>query len=441
MLWEMDIMSDAVLVIGGGIAGIQASLDLADMGKHVYLVEKSPSIGGRMAQLDKTFPTNDCSICILAPKMADCYDHPNTTILTYSEVKEITGSAGDFTVKVLKKARYVDERKCTGCGECTEKCPAKAPDLFNMGLGTRKAAYLYFLQAVPRVALIDREYCIRMTKGLTKDGKPRCGVCKDVCQAGAIDFDQQDEEITLNVGAIIIATGFDPYDPTSLTEYGYRRYKNVVTAMEYERLICASGPTGGHLKRLSADGRDPKTIAFIQCVGSRDLHHNKYCSSVCCMHSTKEAILASEHDPEIHSYIFYIDIRASGKGFQNYIARAEKEYNVTYIRSRVAEITQDAEENPVIWYEDTNSRQVKSMTVDLVVLATCMVPRTDAVGIAAITRTALDEYKFFQTSPLAPVDTTIPGIFACGYCQGPMDIPESVAQASAAAARAAEVVS
>jgi len=433
-------MSDSVLVIGGGIAGIQAAFDLAEMGRKVYLVEKSPSIGGRMAQLDKTFPTNDCSICILAPKMADCYDHPNTTVLTYSEVKEVTGSAGDFTVKVLKKARYVDEKKCTGCGTCTEKCPAKVPDEFNMGLGTRKAAYLYFLQAVPRVALIDREHCIRITRGPTKDGKPRCGVCINVCEAGAIDFEQKDEEITLKVGAIVIATGFDPYDPTPLTEYGYRRYKNVVTAMEYERLVCASGPTGGHLKRLSADGRDPKTIAFIQCVGSRDLHHNKYCSSVCCMHSTKEAILAREHDPEIRSYIFYIDLRASGKGFQNYIARAEREYNVTYIRSRVAEIAQDSEENPVIWYEDTSSQEVKSMTVDLAVLATCLVPRRDAGPLAKVVGVALDEYNFFQTALFSPVDTTIPGIFTCGYCQGPLDIPESVAQASAAAARAAETL-
>ena len=434
-------MSDAVLVIGGGIAGIQAALDLADMGKKVYVVEKSPSIGGRMAQLDKTFPTNDCSICILAPKMADCYDHPNTEVLTYSEVKEISGQAGDFTVKVLKKARYVDPKKCTGCGECTEKCPTKASDEFNVGLGQRKAAHLYFLQAVPRVALIDRNACIRITKGPTKEGKPRCGLCIDVCQAGAIDFDQQDEEITLKVGAIIIATGFDPFDPTPLTEYGYGKYKNVVTAMEYERLICAAGPTGGHLHRLSEDQRDPKALAFIQCVGSRDLHHCKYCSSVCCMHATKEAILAREHDPEITSYIFYMDIRASGKGFQNYVIRAEKEYNVQYIRSRVAEITQDSEENPVIWYEDTASREVKSMTVDMVVLSTCMVPRADAADLAKIAGVALDEYNFVETSSLSPVDTTVPGVFACGYCQGPMDIPESVAQASAAAARAAETVS
>jgi len=434
-------MRDSVLVIGGGIAGIQAALDLADMGKHVYVVEKTPSIGGRMAQLDKTFPTNDCSICILAPKMADCYDHPNTTVLTYAEVKEISGRAGDFRVKVLKKARYVDEKKCTGCGECTVKCPKKVPDEFNVGLRERKAAYLYFLQAVPRVATIDRDACIRITKGPTKSGKPRCGLCVEACQAGAVDFDQQDEEIILEVGAIILATGFDVFDPSPLTEYGYGRFKNVVTAMEYERLICASGPTGGHLHRLSEDHRDPKSLAFVQCVGSRDLHYHAYCSSVCCMHATKEAILAREHDPQIESTIFYMDLRASGKGFQNYVRRAEKEYGVTYVRSRVSEITQDGLENPVIWYEDTRTREVKRMTVDMVVLATCMAPRADVVQMARITGVALDEYRFVKTLPSSPVDTTVPGIFACGFCQGPMDIPESVAQASAAAARAAEIVS
>ena len=434
-------MSDSVLVIGGGIAGIQAALDLAEMGIQVYLMEKTPSIGGRMAQLDKTFPTNDCSICILAPKMADCYDHPNTRVLTYSEVKAISGRAGDFGVKVLKKARYVDEKKCTGCGECTVKCPAKAPDAFNVGLGTRKAAHLYFLQAVPRVATIDRDHCIRIVKGPTKSGKPRCGLCIEACQAGAVDFDQKDEEIELRVGSIILATGFDPFDPTPMTEYGYGRIKNVVTAMEYERLICASGPTGGHLHRLSGDGRDPKTLAFVQCVGSRDLHHYKYCSSVCCMHATKEAILAREHDPGISSHIFYMDLRASGKGFQNFVIRAEKEYNVHYIRSRVSEITQDAAENPVIWFGCPRTREVRSMTVDMAVLATCMVPRADAAGIAGIAGVVLDEYDFIRTAPSSPVDTTVPGIFACGFCQGPMDIPESVAQASAAAARAAETVS
>lgn len=427
-------MPKDVLVIGGGIAGIQASLDLADMGKHVFLVEKTPSLGGRMAQLDKTFPTNDCSICILAPKMADCFAHPNIDVLTYSQVNKVTGLAGDFTVRVLRKARFVDERKCTGCGVCIEKCPQKVPDEFNAGLGIRKAIYLYFLQAVPRVAVIDRDHCIKLIKG-------KCGACEKFCEAGAVNFDQKDEEVSLNVGAIIIATGFDPYDPSSIPGYGYGRFKNVVLSLEYERLICASGPTGGLLKRLSPDGSDPEKIAFIQCVGSRDLRRNEYCSSVCCMHATKEAMLAKEHDPDVHSFIFYTDLRASGKGFQDYITRAEKEYNVTYIRGRVAEITQDSEENPIIWYEDTRSRKVNNMMVDLAVLATCLVPRWDAGELAGATGVELDECNFIKTEPFSPVETTVPGIFVCGYCQGPLDIPESVVQASAAAARASEVVS
>jgi heterodisulfide reductase subunit A len=447
MLWKKKPMNSnvitseakqSVLVIGGGIAGMQASIDLAEMGFKVYLVEKSPSIGGRMAQLDKTFPTNDCSICILAPKMADCNDHPNVNVITCSEVKEVKGKAGDFKVKVLKKARLVDEKKCTGCGQCAEKCPTKVPDEFNMGLGTRKAAYLYFLQAVPRVALIDRDHCVRITKGPTKDGKPRCGICIDVCQAGAIDFEQKDEELELNVGAIVVATGFDPYDPSPLTEYGYGRFKNVITALEFERVICASGPTGGHLKRLSKDSKEPKKIAFIQCVGSRDVNYNKYCAAVCCMHSTKEAILSREHDPEVQSFIFYTDIRASGKGFQDYVARAEREYGVTYIRGRVGKIDEDSDENLVVHYADTLAREVKTMQVDLVVLATCLVPRKEAVELARVIGIQVDENEFFRSDPFSSTEAEVPGIFLCGYCQGPKDIPESVTQASAAAMKAAE---
>jgi heterodisulfide reductase subunit A len=434
---EDEAMS-MVLVIGGGIAGIQAALDLAETGFKVYLVEKSPSIGGRMAQLDKTFPTNDCSICILAPKISDCNDHPNINVLTYSEVKEVKGEAGDFRVKVLRKARLVDEKKCTGCGVCAEKCPVKVPDEFNMGLGTRRAAYLYFLQAVPRVAVIDREHCVRITKGPTKGGKPRCGVCTDACQAGAIDFGQQDEELELNAGAIIVAIGFDPYDPTPLTEYGYGKFKNVLTALEFERLICASGPTGGVLKRLSPDGREPRRIAFIQCVGSRDLKHNQYCAAVCCMHAIKEAILAREHDPKVKSFIFYTDIRASGKGFQDYVLRAEQGYGVTFIRGRVGRIGLDSNENLFIHYENTLAGKVEIMPVDLAILATCLVPRKDASLVANILGIQTDENKFFQSHPFSPTESGVPGIFLCGCCEGAKDIPESVTQASAAAMKAAE---
>ena len=433
-------MSDSILVVGGGIAGIQASIDLAEMGFKVHLVEKSPSIGGRMAQLDKTFPTNDCSICILAPKMADCNDHPSIDVMTCSELISVAGKPGEFKVRVLKKARLVDEKKCTGCGECTEKCPTKVPDEFNMGLGMRKAAYLYFLQAVPRVALIDRDHCVRITKGPTKDGKPRCGICIDTCQAGAIDFDQHDEEIELDVGAIVVAIGFDPYDPSVLEEYGYGRFKNVVTAMEFERIICASGPTGGHLVRLSKDGEEPKRIAFIQCVGSRDVNHNKYCAAVCCMHATKEAILSSEHDPDVTSVVFYTDVRASGKGFQDYVARAEREYGVSYIRGRVGRIEEDSEQNLVVHYADTVGGGVESMEVDMVVLSTCLVPRKEAPELGRVIGIDVDENGFFKSDPFSPTQTEAPGVFVCGYCENPKDIPESVTEASAAAMRAAEFI-
>ncbi|MDI6704388.1 MAG: CoB--CoM heterodisulfide reductase iron-sulfur subunit A family protein [bacterium] len=424
-------MPKDVLVIGGGVSGIQASLDLADMGLKVHLVEKLPSIGGRMAQLDKTFPTNDCSICILAPKMADCFGHENINTLTFSEVREVSGREGDFKVRVVKKARGVDETLCTGCGECIEKCPVKVPDEFNMGLSERKAIYLYFLQAVPRIATIDRDNCLMITKG-------KCGICKKVCQRGAVDYDQKDKEITLQVGAIIVAVGFDPYDPRNTSQYGYGRCKNVITALEYERLICASGPTGGHLVRPS-DHKEANKIGYVQCVGSRDVRKNPYCSSVCCMHSTKEAILAQEHNPGVECFVFYTDIRAPGKDFQRYIKRGMAEYGVIYIRGRVAEIIQDEDENPVILYENTETDKVEHMKLDLVVLATSLVPRHGINEFANLLGVDLDNFGFIKTDPFNTVITTREGIFACGYCQSPQDIPESVAQASGAAEKAAEI--
>jgi heterodisulfide reductase subunit A len=422
-----------VLVIGGGVAGIQAALDLGDMGMQVHLVEKKPSIGGRMAQLDKTFPTNDCSLCILAPKMAECSRHPNVTLHTNSEVKSVAGSAGAFTVEVLKRARFVKESVCTGCLECTQKCPTKVPDEFDLGLRMREAVYTYFMQAVPAVASIDRENCLYLTKG-------RCGICKRVCQPGAIDYEQSDLEISLDVSAIVVATGFDPFDPAVVKPYGYGKYRNVITSMEYERLISASGPTGGHLWRQS-DREPVKKLAFLQCVGSRDLKHNRFCSSVCCMYATKEAILANEHDHEVQSTIFYTDLRAAGKGFQEYVTRAEREYKVSFVRARVAEITQDEQERPVIVYENMESpTPMGRETVDLAVLAISLAPRRGAQELADVLGIELDEYNFIKTDPFEMADTTRPGVFACGYCRGPADIPESVAQASGAAARAAEAV-
>ena len=422
----------AALVVGGGIGGIQAALDLADMGIHVHLVERLPSIGGRMAQLDKTFPTNDCSTCILSPKMNDCAHHRNITLHTYAEITALSGEAGDFTVTVLKHPRYVDESKCTGCGECERKCPSKAPDAFDVGLRDRKAIYLYFPQAVPQVMTIDPDHCVYLQRG-------KCGACVKVCETGAIDFTQEAQEITLRVGAVTVATGFDFFDPRGLTQFGYERCPNVITALEYERLISASGPTDGHLRRRS-DDQPVQRVGFIQCVGSRDVRHQLFCSSVCCMHSSKQAVLAAEHQPGVECTVFYTDFRASGKGFREYVARAEDEYGVRYVRSRVARIDEDENQNPVIHYEDTESSRPARMTVDLAVLATSLIPRPDTSELAGILGIDLDSHGFVKTEPFAPVDTTRSGIFAAGCCRGPFDIPETVMQASAAAARAARVV-
>jgi heterodisulfide reductase subunit A len=421
-----------VLVIGGGIAGIQASLDLAEIGVHVHLVEKSPSIGGHMAQLDKTFPTNDCSTCILSPKMVDCARHPNITIHTLSEVQSVRGEAGDFVAQVFKKARYVDESACTACGDCAQVCPIVKRDEFQMGLSTRRAIYIPFAQAVPQAYLVNRDDCLG-------DDPIVCGRCIETCQKQCIDFDMQDEVVELPVAAIILAVGMGTFDPVALTEYGYTRYENVITGLEFERLICASGPSGGHLIRLT-DRREPKNIGFIQCVGSRNLKYQRFCSSVCCMHATKEAILAREHIPDVKSYIFYTDLRASGKGFRAYIDRARREYDVEYIRSRVARIEEDGNGNLIFHYEDAATSRPQQMTVDLAVLATSLIPGPGVAVLARVLDLELDEYGFFRTNPFSPTDTTREGVYTCGGCRGPSDIPQAVAQASGAAARAAQYV-
>jgi len=429
----MSLEKPAVLVVGGGIAGIQASLDLANRGFNVYLVEKSPSIGGRMAQLDKTFPTMDCSICILAPKMIDCSHHPNVHLLTYSEVKKVKGSVGNFLVAVLKKPRYVDEAKCTGCGICAQHCPVEVPNEFDEGHGMRKAIYIPFPQAVPRIMTVDEDNCLK------------CGLCEKVCEAEAVDLDQQPEEVELNVGAIIIAVGFDLFDPSGILTYGYGRYKNVITALELERLLSASGPTGGHLIRPS-DGKIPRKIAFVQCIGSRDKRFgNTYCSSICCKYSVKDAVLIKEHTPDAEVCIFYIDLRAFGRGFQEFINRAKTEYGIRFIRSSPGEITEDpTTKNPELWYEDTVAGTVENLAFDLVVLCPALVPRRDAKDLAKVLGVEVDNYGFFKASDdmINPVDTTVPGIFACGYCLGPKtgDIPDSIMQGSATAARVAEVM-
>jgi len=424
-------MDGAVLVIGGGVAGIQASLDLADKGVTVYLIEKQASIGGRMAQLDKTFPTNDCSICILAPKMADCYGHPNINVLTKSELVGLDGDAGNFKAKVLKKARYVDIEKCTGCGDCVEKCPTKdIPNEYEQGLNTRKAIYMEFLQAVPRAAVIDPDNCKMLTEN-------KCGVCAKVCQRDAIDYDMKDEVIELDVASVVVATGFDVWDPSEAPEYGYGKIPNVYTAMEYERLINAAGPTGGHIKRRS-DEKEPDKIALIQCVGSRNLQlGHPYCCAVCCMHSTKEAMLAREHYDNVKSTIFYKDMRACAKGFNEYVDRAKRDYDVEYINSDGTVQDQTPEGNPIVAYDVHG--QAKRQDFDIVVLATTLLPNKTNPGLAQVLGVELDEFGFIKITDnaTAPVSTTRPGVYAAGYCSGPADIPESVAMGSAAASKAA----
>jgi heterodisulfide reductase subunit A len=429
-------MHNSVLVVGGGIAGIQASLDLANRGTRVYLVEELPSIGGRMAQLDKTFPTLDCSICILAPKMIECLRHPNISLMTYSEVKEVSGDAGDFKVRILKKPRYVETEKCTGCGTCMEKCPVKVPREFDMGLGIRKAIYMPFKQAVPLVATIEPENCLYFTKSI-------CKVCEKICPSKAINYEQKAEETTVKVSSIILATGFDVYDPVAMSEYGYRRFKNVIQSLEFERMISASGPTGGHLLR-PADGKEPKRVVFVQCVGSRSQHGElPYCSSVCCVYATKESILIKEHVPDTEVYIMYIDMRAVGKGFQEFVDRAKDEYGVKYIKAHPGGIAEDPVTKSLqIYYEDMPTGEMKKLDADMVVLCPALIPKEDNKKIAEIAGLELDEHRFFKSKDklLAPVDTNVPGIYVCGYCQCPKDIPESVAQASGAAARAAETI-
>jgi heterodisulfide reductase subunit A len=422
-------MKDSVLVIGGGIAGIQASLDLAEKGLNVYLVEKSPSIGGRMAQLDKTFPTNDCSICILAPKMIDCFNHPDITVYAYSEVTEVSRYGGSFQVRIVTRPRYVDEEKCNGCGDCIQACPFRSRDIFNAGLGSGRSLHFFFPQAVPRVPLIDLDTC------------NRCGNCVAACSAGAIDLDQEPTEFSRDVKAIIVATGLDVFDPSSIPEYGYGEYPNVITSIQYERLINASGPTGGRLIRVS-DGRPVKRLAFIQCVGSRDTRNNPYCSAICCMFSTKSATLAREHDPGIENFIFYTELQASGKRFQEFTERGKSEYGIQYIPAKPGEIREDADNNPVLWYYDRTTSEVKKMTVDMVVLAVALQPSHGSGRLARVLGIDVDPNGFFSCKDVlfAPSDTDVPGIFICGYGRRPMDITDAVIDASGASARAAEYI-
>jgi heterodisulfide reductase subunit A len=430
-------MGQSVLVVGGGIAGIEAALKCADAGKKVYLVEKSPSIGGHMAQFDKTFPTLDCSQCILTPKMVEVSRNENIELLDYSEVKDISGHVGDFKVTVHRKPRYVDTTKCTGCAICSTKCPGKAPDEFNLGMNKRKSIYIPFPQAIPLKAVIDRDSCLYFQKNI-------CKVCVKFCSANAIDFNQKAEERTLEVGAVILTTGFKTFDAARAPEYGYGRFPNVITSLEFERMTSASGPTAG--KVLMKDGKEPRSVAIVHCVGSRNINNNIYCSKICCMQSLKHAHLLKEHVPGVTVYDFFIDLRAGGKGYEEFYRRVMEEGTIM-IRGRPAYVT-DVPVDPsekgklVLVAEDTVLSSVKRYPVDMVVLSVGLEAADDSKDLArtfTCSRTA-DGFFLEKHPKLAPVATPTAGVFIAGACQGPKDIPESVAQAAGAAAEALSIM-
>ncbi len=418
----------AVMVVGGGVAGIQASLDIADSGFKVYLVEQGSSIGGVMAQLDKTFPTNDCSMCILSPKLVATGRHPNITILTNADILGLNGEAGNFEVTLRKRSRYIIEDKCNGCGICAQKCPIEAVDGFNEGMANRGAIYVEYPQAVPLKYKIDRDKCIG------------CGTCYEICKARAIAYDQNDTETKLNVGSIILAPGFEPFDARLKSEYGYGRYPNVVNSIEFERILSASGPYGGFVLRPS-DGEIPKRIAFIQCVGSRDVPlGNSYCSAACCMYGIKEAVIAKEHTPiNLAATIYYMDIRSYGKEFDAYRNRAEEEYGVKFVRSRVAGVTEDSLTNNLLVHY-VKDETPKTDEFDMVVLSIGMLPPKNVETLAKNMGIKLNRHNFCETQGFTPMETSRPGVFVCGAFSEPKDIPESVAQASGAAAKAMSVI-
>ena len=420
------------LVIGGGIAGIQTALDIADAGFEVDIVEKKPTIGGKMTQIDKTFPTLDCAACILTPKMVEAAQNEKIRIYSYSEVEAVKGFVGSFHVTIRKKARYVKEDVCTGCGLCTEKCPQKkVPNDFNLGLDTRRAIYIPFAQAVPKVATIDPDYC-----SMLKNGK--CGVCTKVCTAGAIDYKQQDEHIEREYGAIVVATGFDPISLEKFDEFAYSKSPDVVSSLEFERLMNAAGPTGGTLLRPS-DGAHPKTIVFVQCVGSRCDGGEKgkpYCSKICCMYTAKHAMLCREKYPDTDVYVFYIDVRTPGKNFDEFYRRAVEEYGVHYIKGMVGKVVPEGGKLKVQASDLIGNRQLH-IDADMVVLAAAIEPDQSARPLATMLTASMDTNDFFTEAhpKLRPVESPTAGVFLSGACQGPKDIPETVAQAGAAASK------
>ena len=419
------------LVIGGGIAGIQAALDIAEAGYQVDIVEKKATIGGRMSQLDKTFPTLDCSACILTPKMVDCAQNENIDIISYAEIEAVKGFVGNFSVTIKKKARYVDETKCTGCKLCMEKCPSKKGlNEFNMNLNTRPAIYIPFAQAIPNVAVIDPEQCIKLKTG-------KCGLCQKMCSAGAINYEQKDELIERQYGAIVVATGFRPISLEAFNEYGYADTADVITSLELERLMNAAGPTNGTLL-CPSDKRHPKVITFIQCVGSRDVSGcgKPYCSKICCMYTAKHAMLIREKYPDTQVNVFYIDVRTPGKNYDEFYRRAVEQYDVNYIKGMVGKVYNENGKLMVQGSDLLNNEQIV-IESDLVVLATAIEPEPSVRKIATLLTTSIDTNNFLTEAhpKLRPVESPTAGVYLAGVVQGPRDIPETVSMASACAAK------
>ena len=421
------------LVIGGGIAGIQTALDIADAGFPVDIVETKPTIGGKMAQLDKTFPTLDCAACILTPKMVDVAQNDKIRIFSYSEVTEVGGFVGNFEVTIKKRARFVKEDICTGCGACTEKCPMKkVPNEFNLGMDERRAIYIPFAQAVPKVATIDPRYCLKLKSG-------KCGLCSKVCTAGAIDYEAKDEFIKEKYGAIVVATGYNPISMDKFDEFAYSQSMYVITSLEFERLTNAAGPTAGKLLRPS-DGVHPHTIVFVQCVGSRceacAEKGKEYCSKICCMYTAKHAMLTRDKYPDTDVYVFYIDVRTPGKNFDEFYRRAVEEYGVHYIKGMVGKVSPEGNKLKVQASDLLANKQLH-IDADLVVLAAAIEPDKSARPLATMLTASMDTNDFFTEAhpKLRPVESPTAGVFLSGACQGPKDIPETVSQAGAAASK------
>ncbi len=428
---EAEVAREA-LVIGGGVAGLAAALDLAEKGIKVHLVERSPTVGGLMALLDRVFPTGDCSLCILTPMMAEAEAHPIIDIHTTSEVVEVSGSIGDFRVRVRRSPRYVDPEKCVACGICASKCPVEVPNEWDAFLGKRKAVYIPYPQATPRAYVIDPNACLYIREG-------SCGACVEACPTKAIDLHEEPREFELRVGAIVVATGVQEYDASNLKNYGFGRIPDVITQLGFERLINVTGPTGGHLRRPS-DGKVPKRIVFIQCAGSRDVNHNPYCSGVCCMISLKQAEIVRSEYPDSKVYICYIDMRAAKKGFEEMYERVRRE-GVVFVQGKPGEVWRDGDELVVEVFDKTLGRKLE-LRADLVVLAAGLSPSEGTLKMREVLNVGADLHGFLQElhPKLKPVETSRPGIFICGGAQGPKDIPDSVAQAKAAASAAATVL-